>query len=65
MDDVAHLFVSYQHLFFYPLMMVGRWNLYVQVRTRPSPRSGLSPRLSSSNTRLCASALSLSSPTTN
>merc|ERR1719443_2620009 len=30
MDDVAHLLVSYQHLFFYPLMLVGRWNLYVQ-----------------------------------
>ena len=30
MDDVAHFLVSYQHLFFYPLMMVGRWNLYVQ-----------------------------------
>ena len=30
MDDVAHLLVSYQHLFFYPLMALGRWNLYVQ-----------------------------------
>ena len=31
MDDVAHaLAPSYQHLFFYPLMLVGRWNLYVQ-----------------------------------
>merc|ERR1712070_1097300 len=30
MDDIAHLFVSYQHLFFYPLMALGRWNLYVQ-----------------------------------
>ena len=30
MDDVAHALVSYQHLFFYPLMLVGRWNLYVQ-----------------------------------
>jgi len=30
MDDFAHLLVSYQHLFFYPLMAVGRWNLYVQ-----------------------------------
>jgi delta8-fatty-acid desaturase len=30
MDDVARLLVSYQHLFFYPLMALGRWNLYVQ-----------------------------------
>lgn len=30
MDDVAHLLVSYQHLFFYPLMMIGRANLYAQ-----------------------------------
>uniref|UniRef100_A0A7S3FDG1 Fatty acid desaturase domain-containing protein n=1 Tax=Haptolina ericina TaxID=156174 RepID=A0A7S3FDG1_9EUKA len=30
MDDVAHFLVSYQHLFFYPLMALGRWNLYVQ-----------------------------------
>merc|ERR1719473_2291269 len=30
MDDVAHLLVSYQHLFFYPLMALGRWNLYAQ-----------------------------------
>jgi delta8-fatty-acid desaturase len=30
MDDIAHFLVSYQHLFFYPLMLVGRWNLYVQ-----------------------------------
>jgi len=30
MDDAAHLLISYQHLFFYPLMALGRWNLYVQ-----------------------------------
>ena len=30
MDDVAHFLVSHQHLFFYPLMLVGRWNLYAQ-----------------------------------
>lgn len=30
MDSIARLLVSYQHLFFYPLMAVGRWNLYVQ-----------------------------------
>merc|ERR1719311_1426157 len=30
MDDIAHFLVSYQHLFFYPLMLVGRWNLYAQ-----------------------------------
>ena len=30
MDDAAHLLVSYQHLFFYPLMALARWNLYVQ-----------------------------------
>jgi len=30
MDDAARLLVSYQHLFFYPLMALGRWNLYVQ-----------------------------------
>ena len=30
MDAVARTLVSYQHLLFYPLMAVGRWNLYVQ-----------------------------------
>jgi len=30
MDDAARFLVSYQHLFFYPLMALGRWNLYVQ-----------------------------------
>jgi len=30
MDDAARFLVSYQHLFFYPLMAVARWNLYVQ-----------------------------------
>jgi delta8-fatty-acid desaturase len=30
MDDVAHFLVSYQHIFFYPLMALGRWNLYAQ-----------------------------------
>jgi len=30
MHDVAHFLVSHQHLFFYPLMAVGRWNLYAQ-----------------------------------
>ena len=35
MDDVAHFLVSYQHLFFYPLMALGRWNLYVQVGPYP------------------------------
>jgi len=27
MDDAAHWLVSYQHLFFYPLMAFGRRNL--------------------------------------
>ncbi len=30
MDWLARLFVSYQHIVFYPLMAVGRWNLYAQ-----------------------------------
>nr|UWM22961.1 Sphingolipid desaturase 3 [Emiliania huxleyi] len=30
MDDAAHWLVSHQHLFFYPLMALGRWNLYAQ-----------------------------------
>lgn len=30
MDYIARLLVSYQHIFFYPLMALGRWNLYVQ-----------------------------------
>jgi len=30
MDAVARLLVSYQHVFFYPLMAFGRINLYVQ-----------------------------------
>ena len=30
MDFAARLLVSYQHIFFYPLMAVGRINLYVQ-----------------------------------
>jgi len=30
MDWAARAMVSYQHILFYPLMMVGRWNLYVQ-----------------------------------
>jgi len=30
MGDAAHWLVSYQHLFFYPLMALGRWNLYAQ-----------------------------------
>lgn len=30
MDAVARFFVSYQHVFFYPLMAFGRWNLYAQ-----------------------------------
>jgi len=30
MDSVARLLVSFQHLFFYPLMAFGRINLYVQ-----------------------------------
>ena len=28
--DAAHLLVSYQHMFFYPLMAFGRINLYAQ-----------------------------------
>ena len=30
MDFFARLLVSYQHIFFYPLMALGRGNLYVQ-----------------------------------
>ena len=30
MDSIARLLVSYQHLFFYPLMAFGRINLYAQ-----------------------------------
>jgi len=30
MDFIARFLVSNQHIYFYPLMMVGRWNLYVQ-----------------------------------
>ena len=30
MDSVARALISYQHLFFYPLMALGRWNLYAQ-----------------------------------
>jgi len=30
MDWLARTLVSYQHFFFYPLMLVGRWNLYAQ-----------------------------------
>jgi len=30
MDDAAHFLVSYQHIIFYPLMAVGRFNLYAQ-----------------------------------
>ena len=30
MDWLARLLVSYQHIVFYPLMAVGRWNLYAQ-----------------------------------
>jgi len=30
MNYLARTAVSYQHYFFYPLMLIGRWNLYVQ-----------------------------------
>ena len=30
MDAVARFLVSYQHIFFYPLMAFGRINLYAQ-----------------------------------
>ena len=38
MDDVAHFLVSYQHIFFYPLMALGRWNLYAQASSAAPPR---------------------------
>ena len=43
MDSIARLPVSYQHIFFYPLMAFGRINLYAQVcrqlwRVLPPPR---------------------------
>jgi delta8-fatty-acid desaturase len=30
MDSIARFMVSYQHIIFYPFMMIARWNLYVQ-----------------------------------
>jgi len=30
MDAIARFLVSYQHILFYPLMALGRWNLYAQ-----------------------------------
>ena len=39
MDDLARFLVSYQHLFFYPVMILARLNLYIQglffLLTRP------------------------------
>lgn len=29
-DDISRLFIARQHIYFYPLMLVARWNLYVQ-----------------------------------
>ena len=40
MDYAARMLVSYQHIFFYPLMAFGRINLYVQVRGRARGRGG-------------------------
>ena len=30
LDDLSHFFIARQHIYFYPLMLVARWNLYAQ-----------------------------------
>ena len=53
MTRLSRLLVSYQHLFFYPLMGVARWNLYLQGLLHNSSPKETHPYLGMESLCLC------------